>query len=311
MKICELMVATGGTLPPLDIEDERRGGGPNGGAMWFNGSATIRVPKDYDYAQMVFVRPEDFGVTTDQVLAALAGDKFSHDAYRQWLQQDHRPGSYEARSPLNHFGGRQAGIGFLLSHGWAYIEYEPPSQIKITVSPEHAKTLCSAAGKRFSLMALDRVVLWLCRQYGTPNGNQKVEFRKEDYPGFTGVFGGLMDYLKTGQTPEADWIYVVSPESPDTVARRGLAAEPGTVSHGNAYYTDRYRLEFYVNGMVDTRPKTHQGHMYRIPRRMVPDGLDHVAHDYKPCYILYGRRPFALGPAGLQVKTAAGWKPVA
>jgi hypothetical protein len=305
--LAELQTTQGAAPPPV-IPDHGDQGGPKGGAYWLKGAAMIRVPGggrddvgENDFAIQVYLHPEAFGLSLDDVIATYNRMYHNTEHMQRVLKLYQQEGEV---GYLQSLGMRMAGMNTLFENGWGYLRYEPDfERITILAATAWAKRVVGAASQKFHFIQMEEVAITL---FG--KNKSSFRFRREDFPGFTGLFGAIMDWLRTGQIPTQVWYYAIVP-SVATVTN-GLKADFRYVS-ANHYNKKAYAITVYPHGMVDMRPTNFEGVMIRFPQEALPADSREGYEELRNVRVVYNTEPFSIPVNMLQVKQQQHWAPLA
>ena len=307
IKIVELQdTKTGGAPPTLvDEPDGRRS--PQGGHYWFRAGQKIALSPDplrSDFAIQPMIQYREFGFNPNDMLA--------------WFEQHNKLAGDEMRRHLKdpdamvfgNLGTRSGCIMYAIIHGWAYIEYEE-QWAGIWLDGQHAREIVNAAGHLFPMMGMEVIKLVLPKE-GNAFTNRTIAFRKEDYAGFAGAYGALMQWVKDGTVPQQDWTYTVM-QTGDVLDAAGLHAKPIDYARKGGW-TDRkvFGIPYFGRRGVMSYFGLHKqngGTIFRFPTEVARDlGLDRG--QFVNDEVLYSKKPFVIPANVLQRKSGSGWEMV-
>jgi hypothetical protein len=300
-RLNELEVA-GGSAPPPAMIDRGRGNDPKGGEYWIKASAA--VPIAGDFATMALRTPEAFALSDQDILSAAPGVMKDSSMFERAYAHYHETGE---EISLSFFGARMIGMTVLFQHGWALVNYDPPSRFALQASPEHMKRGFEAAADRFALTQVDIITLHAVTEVFTPSGVKTMTFRKEDFPGFSGPFGAVIDWLTTGKLPEQHWVYAIVADYASIAG--GLHSVEQRIHIGKWSGTEN-KIDIYLNGMTDRRPRQFNGIMIRFPLSAAPRDVRQNHEGVTQHYMLHRKQAFVIPPAAIQVKSGNHWAPL-
>lgn len=306
------IIDSGSSFPPLP---EKGGGrGPREGEFWMKGSTLLAVPGpenhiNFDFAQMIYVYPEKFGMTIEQVIDEVARtDEFTANVLRRW-----RAGEFDSlqmdRRPASHAGGRSSGLRLMFSRGWSFVESRI-DRISMITTREILRSAVSDLAGNFPLINTEEITVSIHKaRNGMSEWTETVTFRKEDFAAMAGHFSALLHWAGTGEAPVQNYGYIARSRLGDL--SNGIESEIGHVQHGNALYADRHRL-FFLNGSPTTRYEVvRQGrqNFVRFPTKYL-DGLRSTYDGAHRAYCAYSDKPFVIPPEALQVWSGRAWVPM-
>lgn len=301
IKIVELQDTKTGGDPPT-LLDEPGGRRPEGGKYWFHAGQKIIVPPHSDFAIQPMEQYQQFGFNPRDMLA--------------WFEQHNKVAANELQRHLKdpaarifgNLGTRSGCIMYAIVQGWAYIEYEEQGAL-IWLDGQHARQIVHAAGSLFPMMGMEVIKLVLPRE-GDAFTNRAINFRKEDYAGFAGAYGAVMQWVKDGTVPQQDWTYTLM-HTGDVLDAAGLHAKPMDYARKGGW-TDRkiFGIPYFGRrGAISYFGQQKGGTIFRFPTSVAVDlGLDRG--QFVNDEVLYSKKPFVIPAAVLQRKTGSGWEMV-
>lgn len=291
------VIDQGGLPPVADIE--RDDGGNSGGDYWVGPTGKVVIDKDQyggsDHTQMVYRMPEAFGISREELMKELEPHEFNHANISRWNAAeatDSHSSEYSRRSPDSTMGGRGLAQAILFRRGWIVVSYDPPQRITIMGSKDGIKHDIQHAMDHFPMMKCDQIYVLLYDGKDMA-ARANTTFYKEDYPGFAGHVGALIDWVNGDHTPREGYIYL---------------ARDAKVSHGFLHIQNRGGAKAYFVPYLNEQHGRHardRNGLQRIPSSQLPRGLK---HDYSQVHgsILYSAQPFDL-PTIAQMWNGRHW----
>ena len=294
IRIVELNDVSTGTPPPPTMVDDPGRRGENSGKYWFRNHEKLGLvavsPTDYniDFAMQPLTRYKEFGFQPQQIIAWM--EQHNHYALESFKMYLANP----SEGIWNNSGTRNGSISYAISQGWAYIEYNEQDGT-IWLDAHHAKAVVSSAGSMFPMMGMERIGLVLPRSSADAFVNKTVSFFKDDYSGFAGAYGGLMQWAKDGTVPVQNWVYTMTDQP---VGSAGLVGEPlKYVYIGNATYRNVFYIRYFTRNAVRLM-KGEKGTMYRFPVEIANNLSLRQAGSNMGDLKLFSQEPFTI-PADL------------
>lgn len=308
---------TGFRDPPPRPRGE--GDGPRGGMFWLHGEALFRIdPKVNEIVspsgQAVLLNPDKFGLTPEAIMQELRphgeGQYSPANEYQQYLDGT----DYDLSHMALLWKSSKIVYAMMLRKGWASVIFQPPESIHFSMIPSVIKTQVAAAAEHFPLMQIDHIAITeitnfndLSDRHPTLTKNKSLLFRKEDFKGFAGPFGAMMNWTGGGEAPAGNYLYFRTrlpvPQLQATI--KNVSTDKG--------YRRRWGITFFAE------PPKADGELLvaRVPLMMVFNGMAYQKHwnrgmatGRNGTATLYSDRPFGIPSREVEVQQDGVWRKV-
>jgi hypothetical protein len=262
--------------------------------------------------QIVIQNPENFGLTSDEIMAMLSSygdDKYSPiNEYKRFLADPSIDLSHTALL----WKSSKIVYKEMIKHGWALIDYDPPFAIHFTMIQDVAKRQIASAAEHFSLLQMDKIVITIVKNFGGlldkyphASRNKTLVFTKDEFKGFSGTFGGVMDWSNGSDAPNSNFLYfrISKPYNGTWSAQMNVPTQTG--------YAKRWGIRFRPNAAeIKTDEYSEIG---RIPRSLMysisnSDRTKLGIATTKNGIVMYSDKTFFINPSDVEILQNGKWK---
>lgn len=304
--------------PPRPPHPRGEGDGPRGGMFWLHGAQCLRIATKvneivFPSGQAVLLNPETYGLTPAAIMQELrphgSGQYSPASAYQQYLDGT----DYDLSHVSLLWKASKIVYAMMLRKGWASVIFHPPESIHLAMIPGVVKQQMAAAAEHFPLMQIDHIAVTeitnfddLSDRHPTLTKNKSLLFRKEDFKGFAGPFGAVMDWTGGGEAPASNYLYFRTqlPIRPLSATIKNVATDKG--------YRRRWGITFFA-----VPPKATDELVARVPLMTVFNGMAFQKHwnrgvsqGRNGTATLYSDRPFGVAPRDVEVQQDGVWRKV-
>lgn len=306
-----------GDPPPRPPRGE--GQGPRDGVYWLRDDMFVPITGKANEivflsGQVVMLDPQRFGLTEQKIMAALqavgTGPHSAASEYQTYLNGT----DYDMSHVALLWKASRIVYRMMLESGWAWVKYLAPEMIQLAATPHAAKQQLTAAGERFPMVQIDKITVTLMTEFMGASDrfpqlsrNKTLTFTKEQYQGFAGPFGAILDWIGGGEAPESNYLYLTMPEPvhPPAAQQMSVATPKG------------YRKRWGITFMAQPRAVAQGSVLIRVPvstfnkmdfYKNCDRGFTPVSR--KGTTTMYSDRWFKIDPSDMEIRRDDRWQSI-